>query len=346
MRPGAAWPGPPRPRPRTRRRGTTPTRRRSSSRVSPTGRVVLAQQRGQPFAVGVPDQGARRTRPRRAFRSRPGPHGRGQARARQARHVRPGHVRPGHVRPGHVRPGHVRPGHVRPGHVRPTGWLRWPCRRPRFRSAPGRLSRRSRTASRPRRSRPAAARSLSCGRWRAACLSSSSWVYSGDLAWRRALSSNPAPIDLTAPILRTTRPNATPRSCSIVMPGRVNPVVTEIAEVPIDCVMLGSTQGRRDGVSTWRAPAARRRRRLGLAAARRRAAARGSGRGLDGVHVRQDRGHRVEDCLIPGPAVLQAGRGRCPAWPAPVGGPAGRAAPPWGRHRGRRCWQMVFSISS
>jgi hypothetical protein len=69
--------------------------------------------------------------------------------------------------------------------------------------------------------------------------------------------------------------------------------------------MLGSTQGRRDGcqrgapqpraAATVRPAAATARR----AAARRRAAGGGSGRGLDGVHVRHDRGHRVEDCLTP-----------------------------------------------
>src|SRR5260370_225731 len=62
-------------------------------------------------------------------------------------------------------------------------------------------------------------RSIACRR-----LSSSSSVYWVTSPWRSAL--NPAPIDLTAPMLRTTRPKATPRSCSMVMPGSANAVVT------------------------------------------------------------------------------------------------------------------------
>src|ERR1700754_3175799 len=72
-------------------------------------------------------------------------------------------------------------------------------------------------------------------------LSSSSWVYSLTSPWRSAL--NPALIDLTAPMLRTTSPNATPRSRSTVTAGSSNAVVTgkEAAEVPVDSVMIGST---------------------------------------------------------------------------------------------------------
>src|ERR1700761_3446926 len=81
-------------------------------------------------------------------------------------------------------------------------------------------------------------RSTACRR-----LPSSNGVSSRPSPWRSAL--NPALIDLTAPMLRTTRPKATPRSCSMLMPGSVNAVVTgnvvPAAAAPVDSVMIGST---------------------------------------------------------------------------------------------------------
>src|ERR1700744_2050998 len=93
-------------------------------------------------------------------------------------------------------------------------------------------------------------RSTACRR-----LSSSNWVYSRTSPWRSAL--NPALIDLTAPMLRTTRPKATPRSCSMVRPGSVNAVVTgnvaPAAAAPVDCVMIGSTPAAAGTVNGARA---------------------------------------------------------------------------------------------
>src|SRR5258708_33112540 len=55
-------------------------------------------------------------------------------------------------------------------------------------------------------------------------LSSSNWVYCGTSPWRMAVKL--APNDLANPMLRTTRPNATPRSVSTTIPGSSKPVVT------------------------------------------------------------------------------------------------------------------------
>jgi hypothetical protein len=65
--------------------------------------------------------------------------------------------------------------------------------------------------------------------------------------------------------------------------------------------MLRSTQGRRDGCQRG-APQPR-----AAATVRPAAAGGGSGRGLDGVHVRHDRGHRVEDCLTPAERAMNIG---------------------------------------
>src|SRR5215475_1347555 len=75
------------------------------------------------------------------------------------------------------------------------------------------------TAFAPRSRAFSIIRSIACLR-----LSSSSSVYWVTSPWRSAL--NPAPIDLTAPMLRTTRPNATPKSRSTVMPSSPSAVVT------------------------------------------------------------------------------------------------------------------------
>src|SRR2546429_5764669 len=61
-------------------------------------------------------------------------------------------------------------------------------------------------------------RSMACRR-----LSSSSRVYCGTSPWRSEVS--PAPNDLAKPMLRTTRPKASPRSLSMTAPGRPRPVV-------------------------------------------------------------------------------------------------------------------------
>src|SRR5690349_11657709 len=55
-------------------------------------------------------------------------------------------------------------------------------------------------------------------------LSSSSAVYWGTSPWRSAVS--PAVKDFATPMLRTTRPNVSPRSRSTVMPSRLRAVVT------------------------------------------------------------------------------------------------------------------------
>src|SRR5215471_18460488 len=61
-------------------------------------------------------------------------------------------------------------------------------------------------------------RSMACRR-----LSSSSRVYCGTSPWRSEVS--PAPNDFAMPMLRTTRPKASPRSCSMIVPGSPRPVV-------------------------------------------------------------------------------------------------------------------------
>src|SRR5215467_6427290 len=55
-------------------------------------------------------------------------------------------------------------------------------------------------------------------------LSSSSSVYCGTSPWRNAVS--PAPKDFAKPMLRTTRPNVSPRSRSTVVPSSPRAVVT------------------------------------------------------------------------------------------------------------------------
>ena len=80
-------------------------------------------------------------------------------------------------------------------------------------------------------------RSIACLR-----LSSSSSVYCETSPWRSALK--PAPMALANPMLRTTRPKATPRSRSTVMPGSANAVVTgkPAAEGSVMAVILRQRQ--------------------------------------------------------------------------------------------------------
>src|ERR1700753_3102611 len=133
-------------------------------------------------------------------------------------------------------------------------------------------------------------------------LSSSSWVYSRTSPWRSAL--NPALIDLTAPMLRTTRPNATPRSRSTVIAGSSNAVVTgkEATEVPVDSVMIGSTPVPAGAVNGARPG----RLRSGWAGLRRSFPGKPPSTlfknksGLKGVNFRQHRDQRVQAGVVPG----------------------------------------------
>src|SRR6201994_1810544 len=139
-------------------------------------------------------------------------------------------------------------------------------------------------------------RSTACRR-----LSSSSWVYSVTSPWRSAL--NPALIDLTAPMLRTTRPKATPRSCSMVMPGSVNAVVTgnvvPAAAAPVDCVMIGSTSAPRRVCQRGTPPP-------GGRGPDGPAAGLGSAPGgLEVVNAGDHRDQGVQGGLVPGPAAGQ-----------------------------------------
>src|SRR5215469_2754818 len=86
-------------------------------------------------------------------------------------------------------------------------------------------------------------RSIACRR-----LSSSSSEYCRTSPW--ASARNPALKDLAMPMLRTTRPKATPRFCSTFIPGNWSAVVT--GNESVGCVMPGVHASLAAGVNTQR----------------------------------------------------------------------------------------------